>query len=196
MSRDIDVLRVNDAPVLATIELQPATYIENSAPVGITGNLSIADVDDTQIESAAVVISNNYVAGEDVLTFVPQAGISGTFANGTLTLAGSATLAEYETVIHSVAYANSSENPSTATRTVEIMVNDGDVDSNLLSRDIEVVPLNDAPELATIETQPATYLENAAPIGITGNLSISDVDDTQIESATVTISNNLSLIHI
>ena len=112
MSRDIDVLRVNDAPVLATIELQPATYIENSAPVGITGNLSIADVDDTQIESAAVVISNNYVAGEDVLTFVPQAGISGTFANGTLTLAGSATLAEYETVIHSVAYANSSENPS------------------------------------------------------------------------------------
>ena len=92
---------MNDAPDLATIEVQPAAYIENSAPVGITGNLSISDVDDTQIESATVVISNNYVAGEDFLTFVPQSGISGTFVNGTLTLTGAATLADYEAVIHS-----------------------------------------------------------------------------------------------
>ena len=190
LSRDVEVISVNDAPDLATIEVQPAAYIENSAPVGITGNLSISDVDDTQIESATVVISNNYVAGEDFLTFVPQSGISGTFVNGTLTLTGAATLADYEAVIHSVAYETIGENPAAATRTVEITVSDGDIDSNAMSRDIEVIPVNDAPMLATIEVQPAAYIENGASVGITGNLSITDVDDTQIESATVTISNN------
>ena len=110
--------------------------------------------------------------------------------NGTLTLIGPATLAEYEAVIRSVAYESTSENPSAATRTVEITVNDGDAGSNTLSRDIEVIAINDAPELATIEVQPAAYIENGVPVGITGNLSISDIDDTQIESATVTISNN------
>ena len=103
-SRVISVGAVNDAPQLATIETSPAVYIENMAATGITGNLSIGDVDDSQIESATVTISNNYIAGEDVLSFSPQFGITGTFANGTLTLSGSATLADYEAVIHSVFY--------------------------------------------------------------------------------------------
>ncbi len=189
-SRVINIGAVNNAPVLATIETQPASYVENAAATGITGNLSISDVDDSQIESATVTISNNYVAGEDILSFAPQAGISGTFSNGSLTLSGSATLAEYEAVIRSVAFETISENPVTATRTVGITVNDGDADSNILSRDVEVSQVNDAPTLATIEIQPAIYLENAVATNITGNLSISDFDDSQIESATVTISNN------
>jgi len=158
-SRVINVGVVNNAPTLATIEGQIASFVENATGTGITGNLSISDVDDSQIESATVAISNNYVAGEDQLTFVPQAGISGTFLNGTLTLTGSATLADYEAAIHSVTYSNSSENPSAATRTVDITVNDGDVNSNSLSRDIEVIPVNDASMLATIEVQPAAYIE-------------------------------------
>ena len=89
-----------------------------------------------------------------------------------------------------MAFETISENPTTATRTVEITVNDGDVDSNPMSWDVEVIPVNDAPDLSTIEVQPAVYIENAAPIGVTGNLSIGDIDDTQIESATVSISNN------
>jgi len=189
-SRVIDIGAVNDAPVLSTIEVMPAIHVENAAATGITGNLSVADVDDTQIESATVTISNNYVSAEDQLVFTPQSGISGSFTNGVLTLTGTAPLADYEAVIHSVAYETTSENPSTATRTVEITVNDGDIDSNPVSRDVEVIPVNDAPLLSTIEMMPAIHTENGTATGITGNLSISDVDDTQIESADITISNN------
>ena len=175
-SRVIDVNAINDAPVLSTIEVAPAIHLENALPTGITGNLSVDDVDDTQIESATVSISNNYIAGEDQLTFTPQAGINGTFANGTLTLTGSASLTDYEAVIHSVTYNNTSANPSGATRTIEITVNDGDTDSISLSRDVEIIPVNDAPVQSGIETLPLVYAENTGPVVVSNTLSLSDID--------------------
>jgi len=187
-SRVVNIGSVNDAPVLSTIEAIPAIYTENTVGTGITGNLSISDVDDTQIESATVTISNPVGSG-DALSFVSQFGITGSYSNGTLLLSGSASLAQYEAVIHSVVYSNLGENPSTATRTVEIVVNDGSLDSNSVFRDIEVVAVNDAPVLTSIEGLPASHTENGPPTGITGNLSIGDVDDGSVESATVTISN-------
>jgi len=42
----------------------PAFFVENSAPIGITGNLGLADLDDTNIESATVTISSNFAHGE------------------------------------------------------------------------------------------------------------------------------------
>ena len=39
----------------------------------ITNSITIADVDDTNIESAVVQISGNYVNGEDVLAFADTA---------------------------------------------------------------------------------------------------------------------------
>ena len=188
VTRDVVISPVNDVPVLTGIEAQPASYTENGLPSGITGNLSINDVDDVQIESATVTISN-YMANEDILSVVEQFGITGNYANGVLSLSGSASLAQYEAVIHSVTYSNLSDNPSEVTRTVEIVVNDGDVNSDPLSRDVFINSVNDAPVLTSIEALPAIYTENAVATGITGNLSVDDVDNTQIESAMVTISN-------
>jgi len=191
----ITVLPVNDAPVLATIEAAPVFYTENNPATGITGNLSVSDIDDTLIDSATITISNNFISGEDVLTFTSQFGITGSFdsSTGTLNLSGQALLSEYETVLHSVAYHNTSDNPSTLTRSVSFVVSDGDIDSNQLSRNVEITAVNDAPVLSTIETAPAFYTENGLPIGITGNLAVSDIDDTNIESATVSISNNFAI---
>jgi len=113
---DITVLPVNDDPILLNIEALPAIYTENST-VGITGNLSIIDKDLVdQIQSATVTISNNYVASEDELTFTSQPGITGIFSNGVLSLTGAASIAEYEAVIHSVAYRNLSDDPSVVQR--------------------------------------------------------------------------------
>ena len=165
VTRDVVISPLNDVPVLTGIEAQPASYTENGVPAGITGNLSINDVDDAQIESATVTISN-YVANEDVLSFVSQFGVTGSYANGTLSLSGSASLAEYEEVIHSVAYSNTSENPSGATRIVEIVVNDGDIDSDPVFRDVAVLPVNDAPVVSGIETSVLSYQENSGPVMI------------------------------
>jgi len=184
----------NDAPMLATIEAQPAIYVENGAPLGITGNLALADVDDTNIESASVAISSNFAAAEDELVFVDQAGISGSYdaTTGILTLTGSATVAEYQTALRTVAYNNTSDNPSALTRTVSFEINDGDLSSNLLSRDINFNAVNDAPTLSGTEANPASYTENDAPLVITGSTVVNDLDDTNIESASVVISNNFA----
>ena len=71
-------------------------------------------------------------------------------------------------------------------------INDGDVDSNIVSRDIDFTAVNDAPVLSAIETAPASYAENDAPLAITGSTTVSDVDDINIESAVVSISSNFS----
>ena len=151
--------------------------------------------DSTNIESAVVSISNNYAAGEDELIFTDQSGISGSFdaATGTLTLTGSASVADYQAALTTIAYNNTSANPSTLTRTVSFEVNDGDLNSNILSRDIDFTVVNDAPVLSAIETASASYTENDTPLAITGSTTVSDVDDTNIESAVVSISSNFSV---
>ena len=193
ISRDINTTALNDAPTLATIEAAPALYIEDGSPVGITGNLSLDDLDDDNIESATVSISNNFAA-DDELVFTPQSGITGLFnsATGILTLTGSASVADYQAALTTVAYKNNSNNPSTFTRTVSFEINDGDLSSNILSRDINFTAVNDAPTLATIEAMPAMYTESDSPVGITGNLLLDDPDDVNIESAVVSISNNFA----
>ena len=125
------------------------------------------------------------------MSFTPQFGITGNFdpISGQLILIGQADLTQYESVLHSITYENSSDNPSTVNRTIDFFVNDGVVSSNVLSRDIEFTAVNDPPVLSSIEITPAIYIENSPPLDITGNLIINDLDDTLIDAATITISN-------
>ena len=187
----IQITSINSAPTLTNIEAQPAVFVENGAPAGLTGNLTVADPDDTLIESASVTITN-FVSGEDQLSFVAQPPINGFYTGNTLTLVGSASLAQYEAVLRSVAYTNTSDSPTGVTRTLSVVINDGNVNSNIATRDIEISPLNDAPALSTIEGQPASYTEGGLPVGLTRNISVADIDDTLIESAQVTINGNFA----
>ena len=161
----------------------------------ITGSTAVSDVDDTDIESATVTINGNLAPG-DVLNFTDQNGITGNYdsANGLLTLTGSASLADYQAALRSITYENTSDDPSDLTRTVSFLINDGDDNSNALSRNINFTAVNDAPTLATIEATPASFTEGGSPVGITGNLSLDDLDDDNIESAVVSISNNFACL--
>ena len=87
-------------------------------------------------------------------------------------------------------YANTSENPSALTRTVSFTVNDGDANSNTLTRDISFTAVNDAPVESSIEGTSLGYTENDGAVVITSILSVSDVDDTNIESAVIQITGN------
>ncbi len=139
----------NDAPVAASIEGTALNYTENDPAIAISSTLVISDVDDADINSAAVQITGNYSNGQDILGFNDQNGITGTWnaATGTLTLTGLATKAHYQTALRSVSYQNTSEAPSEATRTVSFTVNDGDADSNSQTRQINVLAVNDVPVL-------------------------------------------------
>lgn len=114
----IEITNVDEAPVV-TLSGQPPAFTENGAPVVVAPNLTLADDGDT-LDGMLVAISAGFVAGEDVLAFTPQNGITGAYdaATGILALSGTATLAQYQQALRSVTYLNTSEAPSAAPRGV------------------------------------------------------------------------------
>ncbi|MBN1416062.1 MAG: T9SS type A sorting domain-containing protein [Bacteroidales bacterium] len=193
-SRNIVVGSLNDPPELSNLETAPLAYTENAAPTTITATLDISDDDDTHLESATVQITTNYQNGEDTLSFTSANGITGIWnqTTGMLSLSGHSLLANYRTALRNVRYQNTSENPSALTRTVSFTVNDGDDPSNTLTRDITVIPVNDAPVLSGIEETPLSYIAGSGPANITSTISVSDTDNVTLASATVTITNRQS----
>ncbi|MEM7258338.1 MAG: hypothetical protein AAF404_13240, partial [Pseudomonadota bacterium] len=193
ITRDINFTAVNDAPVLAGVEASAAAYTENNTPITVTNTLSVSDVDDALITSAEVSISGNF-ATADQLHFTNQSGITGSFdtGNGRLTLSGTASVADYVTALRSITYDNASDNPSALTRTVSFTINDGEDNSNSLTRDITFTAVNDAPQLSAIETAPLSYSENSPALELSKMLQVNDADDSQLQSATVSIDGNFS----
>ena len=145
----INIMAVNDAPSLAGIEGAALAYTENAGAVVITSSLSASDVDNINLTGATVTISANYAIGQDALGFTNQLGITGSWdvITGVLTLSGTTSVANYETALRSITYTNSSDNPSTLTRTVSFVVTDGSVSSAPATRNIVVSPVNDAPQV-------------------------------------------------
>ncbi len=176
----VTIQGVNDAPVQASIEGTALSYNENAGAVAISSTIAITDVDDANIESAVVAITGNYVNGQDVLGFTNQNGIAGSWnaTTGELTLTGSATVAQYQAALRSITYTNSSETPSTLTRTMSFTVNDGSANSNTQTRDINVASVNDAPVLDNTRTPVLQSVSEHAgpPVGAVGTLVTSLID--------------------
>ncbi len=97
----------------------------------ILNNIQLSDVDDTNLESATIVLKN-YQTGDEIKYENLPNGISGNseVINGTLviTLSGSATIGQYEEAVKSLTFETDSENRDP--RTFEFTVNDGDKTSN------------------------------------------------------------------
>ncbi|HZN15155.1 MAG TPA: tandem-95 repeat protein [Acidimicrobiales bacterium] len=189
ISRAITITPVNDAPVLSTIEGTPLGYNEQAAATQVTNSLGVFDIDDTNLESAVVDISAGFSAGDELL-FADQNGITGSYATGTgiLTLTGTSSKANYQTALRSITFRNLIDDNPTGTRSIRFKVNDGDADSNTQIRNVSVQAVNDAPTLAAIEGSSQIYSEQAAGVQITNTITVTDPDDTNIESADVRIS--------
>ncbi|MFK8068765.1 MAG: beta strand repeat-containing protein [Gammaproteobacteria bacterium] len=161
------------------------TYTENDGAVIIDNTFNIEDIDDVNMESAVVQITANYTNGEDALAFVDQNGISGTWnaGTGTMTLTGSATIANYEMALRSITFENTSNDPSTATRTISFQVDDGNDSSNTQTRDIIMVAVNDAPTATnnTISTNEDTDYTFTAV-----DFNFNDIDGDSLTSIQIT----------
>lgn len=167
------VTAVNDAPIL-TGAVANATYVENAAALTIAPALLLTDVDSARLTGATVTISGGLA--EDVLTFTPRTGITGSYAAGTLTLSGSATVAAYQAILRSVAYSNSSDLPSTAPRTVTFTVDDGGAvnATATASTTIAVQSVNDL-ATGTIAIASATVAGTGVTLTAAGNLLDADL---------------------
>ena len=184
-SRSITVTPVDDAPVLAGIETIALAYTENDPATAVTATITVNDVDSVNLAGASVQITGNYQAGQDVLSFGGVGGITGTWdsTTGTLTLSGSDTVANYQSALRSVKYQNTSDSPSGATRTVSFKVNDGQLDSNVVTRTVTVTPVDDAPVLAGIESSALAYTENDPATAVTATITVNDVDSANLAGA-------------
>lgn len=132
--------------------LGSSSFTENGSAVAVDSGLTVSDVDSTNLHGATVRITGNYSNGQDLLSFTNQNGISGSWnaSTGTLTLSGTATVAQYQAALRSITYSNSSENPSTTARTVSFTVTDSSsAASNTATRTVGVTAVNDAPVISS-----------------------------------------------
>jgi hypothetical protein len=190
-SQVVQLSTVNDAPLLGGGG-NVAAYTEDDATgVVVDPAITVSDVDDVELMGATVTIGGSLAAGEDELRFSDQVGISGSYdaASGTLTLTGAAPVADYQDALRSVRYRNTNvDQPSTATRTVSFQVSDGDASAAAaVSSSVTVAAVDDAPAL-TAGGAAASFTEgDASAVAIDAGLTAADVDDANLESATVSL---------
>ena len=154
-----------DNPVVDT-SAGTASYTENAAATVIDAAVTVSDPDaGTTITGATVKIAGGS-GTEDVLALAAvHLGITATFAGDTLTLSGNASLAAYQAALRDVTYRNSSENPSTAPRTITFTVTDDASRSGSDTKGVTVTAVDDPP---TAVADSATVLEDAAATAIDG----------------------------
>ncbi|MBZ9711559.1 adhesin, partial [Mesorhizobium sp. ESP7-2] len=183
----VSVTPVNDAPVV-NANGGSLSYTENQAPTAIGTAIAVSDVDSANLTGATVSISGNFAAGQDVLGFTSQNGITGSYnaSTGVLTLSGTSSVANYQAALRSVTYFNTSDDLSGAARTISYQVDDGSASnhaSNVATATVSVTPVNDAP----VNTVPGAQTTGANTSKAITGLSISDVD-ARTGSETVTLS--------
>ncbi|RMP66173.1 hypothetical protein ALQ18_04241 [Pseudomonas marginalis pv. marginalis] len=182
----------NDAPPVIDLDANnssgatgadyKATFTEGTAGPGVSiadTDIKITDPDSTMLTGATVTLINaqagdalnlgNSVNGI-VINSNNQAGTI------TLTLSGSATLADYMQRIQNITFTNSSHDPSTTPRTITVTVTDGGNYSNVATTTINVVAINDAP----VATGSAVTGNEDTPLALTwANFGVTDVDSPQ-----------------
>ncbi|AZE81572.1 T1SS secreted agglutinin RTX [Pseudomonas orientalis] len=182
----------NDAPPVIDLDANNSsgasgndyktTFTEGTAGPGVSiadTDIRITDPDSTMLSGATVTLTNAQ-AGDALNLGNSVNGISVSTNNQTgtitLTLSGSATLADYMQRIQNITFTNSSHDPSTTPRTITVTVTDGGNYSNVATTTVNVLAVNDAP----VATGGAvTGTEDTALALTWANFGVTDVDSPQ-----------------
>ncbi len=179
-------------------------FVPGAAPVTIGDiDTDITDVDDANMQSATITLTNILDGAAESLTVgTLPAGITASAydpATGTITLTGDAPIADYQAAIAGITYNNTSGTPNQADRVIDVKVNDGEKDSNVA---VSTITFGDAPPVIDLDGDDSSgvagndytnnFVPGAAPVTI-GDIDtdITDVDDANMQSATITLTNIL-----
>ena len=183
VSRQVVVTPVNDPPVL-TLTPTALSYNENDT-TPVDAGLDLTDPDSDEIQTAVVSISQGYLPDEDSLVFTDAFGVTGSYSAGTLALTGPATVASFRNALRTVAYHNSSDVPDESLRTVSFTAHDGDLQSDVETRQVAVTPVNDAPEVLTSPGSVLCRLYQV--VTVDDGVTVSDVDNATLQWASVAV---------
>ncbi len=167
---------VPDAPFVDTSSGALA-YTENHPATPIDPGVTVSDADvGGLIASATVQITGNYAGAQDVLALsnaIAHLPITPMFLGDTLTLTGSASPAAYQSALRDVTYVNTSEAPSTMTRTATFTATDTTTLSGSDTRAILVMAVDDPP-VAVNDSSTVAEDSGASAVAVLANDS--DVD--------------------
>lgn len=203
LASTVNVVAVNDAPILTTTG-GSATFSAGdntpSTPVVVDAGLTLSDVDNTTMASATVRISGNFRSGEDQLIFINNnstlyGNVTASYNAGTgvmtLTSAGAtASVAQWQAALRTVRYTDTAVTPDSATRTISFVVNDGTNDSTAATRNVTVTPVDQSPILGTSGGS-STFTEGQGAVHVDSGVTVSDLDNSTLASASVQITGNL-----
>ena len=151
-SVSVDVSSVVVSPPVVS-NVPDTAYTENDSPVSLMSGVNISDVDSTNLSSVVVTV-DGYIGSQDDINYltagtsvVASVAVSG--SSWELTLTGGVDINEFETVLESITYQNSSDNPSTSVRNITIEAFDQSY-ANLFGADVgtlSITAVNDAPDV-------------------------------------------------
>ena len=189
----VAVTAVNDVPVVGAVG-GTVNFNEGGSLVVIDNNLTVTDVDSATLSGATVTISGNFQTAQDRLGFTASGGVNGSFDTGTgvLTLTGAASAATYQTVLRTVTYDNIDNAGAVGSpRTITWVVLDTGVQSSPVTSTVTVTTNNTAPTLSGVNATDS-FTEGGVALTLDSNVTISDPDDSNLESATVAITANFA----
>ena len=208
----ITVNPVNDAPAL-NLDADSSTtggvdylttFTDGGPAVAIVDtDVSVIDIDSPNLVSATITLTNPH-AGDSLTVDTPPlpGGITASVydsVTGVLTLTGAASAADYQAALLQIRF-DAGTNPSTETRIIDVVVNDGTVASNMAHAIVEVVDVNASAPTVDLDgnnsTLPGTsyrttFTENGPPVAIADTDTLigdPDIGGT-IASATITLTN-------
>ncbi|MEM7550921.1 MAG: putative Ig domain-containing protein [Bacteroidota bacterium] len=136
------VQSVNDPPLIGNISNVPLAYSLGDAPITVADSITISDVDDTQIQSAIVTISENYIEGDLLeLDIVGEQDLETSFDlnSGTLIIFGSRSTSAYASLIAQITYSSPVNSSSVSqNKQISFLVSDGEDSSSVINRVIEI----------------------------------------------------------
>ena len=191
----VSITAVNDPPTLSSVAAS-AHFTQGGAAVALSGAVSVTDPDNLDLASATVSVTGGTFAGDGDVLAANTAGTSITASYNssteTLMLTGSDTLADYQDVLDTVTFSDTSLNPtdygSDPTRLVTWVLNNGGSSNNLSTTNtttVSVTNINDPPTLSNVVaavTATASVVATLSP-----SVTVSDPDNLSLASATVSI---------
>ncbi|MEM6854729.1 MAG: malectin domain-containing carbohydrate-binding protein, partial [Planctomycetota bacterium] len=174
-----------------------ATFTPGQGPVPVTtSDALLSDADSTELASLTVSLDATPDGADESLSAdTTGTGLTAAYLDGTLTITGVGTVAEYQDVLRSVAYDNTATDPDPADRTITVVANDGALDSTPVTSTIAInltppdpiAPVLDlnGPDLGT---ENATFgVACEGPFFIAPQGTLTDNDSATLASLTATI---------
>lgn len=206
----VDIIGVDQPPVLSNAGTG-ASYTSGGSEVTIDPALAVSDPDNLGLAGATVSITNGYVDGDTLEADTSGTNIAASYdaATGVLTLSGSDSFADYQSVLDSVTFSSSNSDPTDSghdtSRTVTYIASDGTQLSSPLTtavtvaNPIEAIAVSDVVAPATLNqfafASVGYHLDLEGLAGLTGAIEVTAylsqdgrVDSTAQLVATDTIS--------